>query len=71
MNLVRNSELYQAARKIPREQNKKRGEAFTAARQTSRYSEYELHAYATIVSSKSKWISEKLDDPADFSHSRI
>ncbi len=48
MNLVRNSELYQIAKKIPREQKKKRSDAFSAARQGYRYSEYDLHSYATL-----------------------
>ncbi len=61
MNLVRSSELYQAAKKIPREQKKKRSEAFNAARQSCRYSEYDLHSYSSIVSKKSKWIAEKID----------
>jgi hypothetical protein len=43
--------------------NKKRSEpgAFSKAREAYRYSDYELQAYATLVSNKSKWIAEKID----------
>ena len=61
MNLVRHSEIYQSARKITREQKKKRSDAFTSPRKNYRYSDYDLQAYATIVSNKSKWIAEKID----------
>lgn len=61
MELVRNSDAYKKARKIPRDQNKKRSLAFTEARQAYRYSDYDLQAYATKVSNESKWIAEKLD----------
>jgi hypothetical protein len=61
MNLVRHSEIYQSARKITKEQKKKRSDAFTQARKNYRYSDYEIQAYATIVSNKSKWIADKID----------
>jgi len=61
MNLVRHSEIYQSARKITREQKKKRSDAFAQARKTYRYSDYDIQAYATIISNKSKWISDKID----------
>lgn len=61
MNLVRKSESYQAARKIPRDKKKERSDAFSTARRAYRYSDYDLQSYATGVSTKSKWISEKLD----------
>jgi transposase len=61
MELVRNSELYKAAKKVPKDQKKKRAEAFELARKACRYSEYELQAYATIVANKSKWIAQKID----------
>ncbi|GET40235.1 transposase [Microseira wollei] len=61
MNLVRNSEAYQEAKKIPITQKKKRTEAFAVARQAYRFSEYELHAFATITSNNSKWIAKKID----------
>jgi len=61
MELVRKSEVYQTARKISKEQKKKRSEAFSKGREAYRYSDYDLQAYATIVSNKSKWIAEKID----------
>jgi putative transposase len=61
MNLVRNSWAYKQAKNLPKAQKKQRTQAFNNARITYRYSEYELHSYATIVSQKSKWIADKLD----------
>lgn len=61
MNLVRNSEAYQTARKISKDAKKQRTEAFAKASTAYRYSEYDLHAYASIVAKASKWIVEKLD----------
>ncbi|MGB3206811.1 MAG: transposase [Crinalium sp.] len=61
MELVRKSEVYQAARNLPREQKKQRSSMFSKAKALYKYSEYELQAYATLVSNKSKWISEKID----------
>ena len=64
MNLVRNSEAYQTARKIPKEEKKKRSAAFSAARQAYRYSDYDIQTYANLVSKKAKWINEKIDAQA-------
>ncbi|KAB8315511.1 transposase [Tolypothrix campylonemoides VB511288] len=61
LELVRNSELYKSARKIPRTKKKERSEAFKKAREQYRYSEYDLHSFATITSKNSKWIAEKID----------
>jgi hypothetical protein len=61
MELVRNSDVYKAAKKIPRDQKKKRNDAFAEARKAYRYSDYDLQGYATLVSNKSRWIAEKLD----------
>jgi hypothetical protein len=61
MNLLRNSDAYKAARKIPRDNLKERQKAFGEARKQYRYSDYDLQAYATLVSTKSKWIAEKVD----------
>ncbi|BAY46357.1 transposase, IS605 family protein [Scytonema sp. HK-05] len=61
MELVRNSELFKTAKKIPRANKKERVEAFSAARQAYRYSDYDLQAYATIVANSSKWIADKID----------
>jgi putative transposase len=61
MDLVRNSLAYKQAKNLPKAQKKQRTQAFNNARITYRYSEYQLHSYATIVSQKSKWIADKLD----------
>ena len=61
LKLVRNSELYKTAKKISRTKKKERCEAFKKATEQYRYSEYDLHAFATITSKNSKWIAEKID----------
>lgn len=61
MSLLRNSDAYQAAKKISRDNHKERQEAFGEARKQYRYSDYDLQAYATLVSTKSKWIAQKVD----------
>jgi hypothetical protein len=61
MNLVKNSEAFQQAKQINREAKKKRSDAFNAARRSYRYSDYDMQAYATIVSNRSKWIAQLLD----------
>ena len=61
MNLVRSSEAFQQAKQINREARKKRSDAFHAARKAYRYSDYDIQAYATIVSNRSKWIAQLLD----------
>jgi len=61
MNLLRNSDAYKAAKKIPRDQKKERNFAFGDARSQYRYSDYDIQAYATIVANLSKWIAENLD----------
>jgi putative transposase len=62
MNLVRSSDLFQAARKISK--GKLRNDIFAAARKECRYSEYDLHSYAAIVAKASKWIAQKIDAQA-------
>jgi hypothetical protein len=64
LELVRNSELYKTARKISRTHKKERSEAFKKAREQYRYSEYDLHAFASITSKNAKWIAEKVDSTA-------
>nr|MCU0538183.1 hypothetical protein [Hydrococcus sp. Prado102] len=59
MELVRDSELYKQAKKLPK--GKDRDKAFTPARKAYRYSDYDLQAYATIVSNSAKWIADKID----------
>ncbi|GET35327.1 transposase, IS605 family protein [Microseira wollei NIES-4236] len=61
MNLVKSSEAFQQAKQINRETKKKRSDAFNAARRAYRYSDYDMQAYATIVSNRSKWIAQLLD----------
>ncbi|MGF1674792.1 MAG: RNA-guided endonuclease TnpB family protein [Rivularia sp. (in: cyanobacteria)] len=61
MELVRNSEAFKTAKKIPRTNKKERTEAFSAARQAYRYSDYKIQAYATIVANSATWIAEKID----------
>ncbi len=61
MNLVRNSKAYQLAKQIDRKWKKARSDAFSAARQAYRYSDYDIQAYATIVSNRSKWIARAID----------
>ena len=61
MELVKKSEIYQTAKNLPREQKKQRSTMFPKARALYRYSDYDLQAYATLVSNKSSWIAEKID----------
>lgn len=61
LELVCHSDAYLAAKKIPKSEKKKRSDAFSEARRAYRYSDYDLQAYATLVSNKSLWIAEKLD----------
>ena len=61
LELVSNSELYQAVRRIPRTKKKERSDAFKKAREQYRYSEYDLHSFAAITSKSSKWIAQKVD----------
>ena len=59
MELVRDSELYKQAKKLPK--GKDRDKAFTEARKAYRYSDYYLQAFATIISNSAKWIADKID----------
>ncbi|GET40674.1 transposase [Microseira wollei] len=61
MNLVRNCAAYQLAKQIDRKSKKTRSDAFNAARRAYRYSDYDIQAYATIVSNRSKWIAQMVD----------
>ncbi|MDJ0798254.1 MAG: hypothetical protein QNJ51_15780 [Calothrix sp. MO_167.B12] len=61
MELVKKSDIYQSAKKLSREQNQQRSTMFSEARKLYRYSDYDLQAYATLVSNKSKWIADKID----------
>ncbi len=59
MNLVRQSDLFQEAKKLPK--GKTRNQAFQSAREAYRYSEYDIQAYATVVANQSGWIAQKVD----------
>ncbi|HEY9800086.1 MAG TPA: transposase, partial [Leptolyngbyaceae cyanobacterium] len=59
MELLKNSDAYKQAKKMPKGQQK--NEAFKELRKQYRYSEYDLHSYAAIVAKKSKWIAQKVD----------
>ena len=70
MKLVRNSQTFKQALKLTKIVQKKDGnpvanpervKAFAQARAAARFTEYELHSFATVVANKSKWIAEKLD----------
>ena len=59
MKLVKQSDAYKYAKTLPK--GKARNEAFKKARSVYRYSEYEIHSYATLVANKSKWIAANID----------
>ncbi len=59
MNLVKSSDAYTRAKKMHK--GKARTTAFKQAWKAYRYSEYELHSFATFTSNKSKWIAENID----------
>lgn len=64
VELVRNSVPYQEAKNIKiktDEDKKQRNELFATARKQSRYSDFELQAFAGITAKNSKCIAEKLD----------
>ncbi len=69
VNLLRNSESYQKAKKLPLTikkgkkylPNRDRKKLFNEAWKQYRFSEYELHSYATSTANQSKWIAEKID----------
>lgn len=61
LSLVRNSELYQIAKAIPKTQNKERRLAFQKAKEVYRYSDYDLQAFANQTAIASVWIKQHLD----------
>ena len=66
MNLVRNSDLFKEAKKLPKGEKKSpkakiKAEAFDAAKKAYRYSDYDLQAYATVVANGAGWIAQKVD----------
>ena len=58
LRLVKQSKLYQNAKKI-KGNKKERSAAFALANKTYNYSEYDLHAFATIT--RRSWIGEHID----------
>ena len=60
MNLVRNSELYQQAKRLRGGSKKERQELFKKAREQYKFNDYALKTFATQTANRSKWISEKL-----------
>ncbi len=69
VNLVQKSAVYQRAKTIPRTitkgkksvPNPERKQLFNQAWKQDRFSEYELHSFATLTANRSKWIAEKID----------
>ena len=61
MNMVRNSEPYQKAKNISRNNLQQRKELFKLARHQCRFTEYDLHSFATITAKSSKSIAKKVD----------
>ncbi len=61
MELVRKSEAYQVARKIPKDNKKERSAAFSKARDAYRFTDYDLQAYANRAAKDSKWIAQNID----------
>ncbi len=59
--LVRNSVAYSEAKATPKKEKKLRSERFKVARAAYRYSEYDLHEFATKIAKASKWIAHKID----------
>lgn len=64
LELVRNSEAYDEAKKTPKKDKKLARERFKAARAAYRYSEYDLHEFAARIAKASKWIAQKIDSQA-------
>ena len=62
MQLVRDSEPYNQAKKLNREKDKKqRKELFKTAREKARFSDYEIQSFATLTAKSSKWIAKNVD----------
>jgi putative transposase len=61
LQLLRDSELYQEAKSIPKSEKKARNEAFSKARIAYRFSDYDLQAFANKTAIASIWIKSHLD----------
>ncbi|MEO1375294.1 MAG: transposase [Cyanobacteria bacterium J06635_10] len=60
MNLVKNSELYQQAKKLRGGSKKARQDLFNKAREQHRFNDYALKTFATQTANRSKWIKINL-----------
>lgn len=69
VNLIQNSEAWLKAKTLPRRirkgkkyaSNPERKQLFNQAWKDYRFSEYELHSFATLAANRSKWIATKID----------
>ncbi|WP_461925910.1 RNA-guided endonuclease TnpB family protein [Nostoc sp.] len=61
LQLLRDSELYQEAKVIPKSEKKARSTAFGKAREFYRFSDYDLQAFANKTAIASIWIKSHLD----------
>ncbi|MFK0730111.1 MAG: RNA-guided endonuclease InsQ/TnpB family protein [Gloeotrichia echinulata GP01] len=61
LQLVRDSELYQQARLINKNDKKAKSSAFQKAREAYRFSDYDLQAFANKTAIASVWIKSHLD----------
>lgn len=62
MELVRNSEPYQQAKKLKGDKNKAaRKKLFEESRKLHWFSDFEMQSFAVRTANKSKWIADKLD----------
>lgn len=62
MELVRNSEPYQQAKKLNKEKDKaQRKKLFKEARELKRFTDYDLQSYANHTARDSTWIANKID----------
>jgi putative transposase len=64
LQLVRDSELYQQARRIDKKDKKSKSAAFQKAREAYRFSDYDLQAFANKTAIASVWIKSHLDAQA-------
>lgn len=60
MNLLRDSELWQQAKKLKGGSKKERQDLFNQARNRYKFSEFDIGSFATATANNSKWIKEKL-----------
>ncbi|MDJ0620955.1 MAG: hypothetical protein QNJ63_30165 [Calothrix sp. MO_192.B10] len=61
LELIRNSQLYQQAKLIPKTDKKARSTAFQKAHEAYRFRDYDLQAFANKTAIASVWIKSHLD----------